>query len=188
MRKSFAISILVAGCVAASSMPISGAIACECVLPPSSLIPSAVPAQSDKIRASMAALMEQTGKLGSPNIEGVYPVGGESAPGLYFGMTRMNNSFDVVDMVAKEHGGAASLFVKVRGEYIRVATNVRNSDGSRAIGTILNPNGPAFAMINKGEAYYGDTIFFGEAFVTGYEPIRDCYKTIIGIYFVGVRK
>jgi hypothetical protein len=100
----------------------------------------------------------------------------------------MNNTFDVVDNVVKKHGGVATLFVRVGGEYVRVATSVRNGDGSRAIGTILNPNSPAFAMISSGEAYYGDAIFLEEPFVTGYEPIRDCYKYIIGIYFVAVKK
>jgi hypothetical protein len=39
---------------------------------------------------------------------------------------------------------------------VRVATNVRKNDGSRATGTILDPNGPVIAVIRKGEAYYGD--------------------------------
>ena len=68
----------------------------------------------------------------------------------------MNNSFDVVDEVTKENGGTATLFVKSGEEYVRVATNVKKDDGSRATGTILDPNGPAIVMIRKGEAYYGD--------------------------------
>jgi len=144
----------------------------------------------DKVRATMATLIEETRKLGTPHIKGAYPVGGKSAPGLYFGRTRMNNFFDVVDEVAKEQGGVVALFVKAGDEYVRVATNIRNSDGSRAIGTILDPNGPAIAMIKKGEEYYGDATILGRPFVTGYEPIRDFtkQKNVIGIYFVGSMK
>ena len=99
----------------------------------------------------------------------------------------MNNIHDVVDALAKEHGGVAALFVKARGEYIRVATSVRNGDGSRPIGTILDPNSTAFVTINRGVAYYGDANVLGQPFVIGYEPIWDCTKNVIGVYFVGAR-
>ncbi len=171
-RRSFIVSILAAGCFIATSM----------------LIPSVGTAQMDNVKASMAALISKTGKLGAPKIEGTDPVGGKSAPGLYFGTTKMNNLFDVVDEVAKEHGGTATLFVKAGDEYVRVATNVKKDDGSRAIGTILDPNGPAIAMIKKGEAYYGEATILGKPYITGYEPIRDAAKSVIGIYYVGYMK
>ncbi|HTS53154.1 MAG TPA: hypothetical protein VMH26_07765 [Burkholderiales bacterium] len=81
----------------------------------------------DKVKASMAALIAKTGKLGAPKIEGTDPVGGKSAPGLYFGTTKMNNFFDVVDEVVKENGGTATLFVKAGDEYVsrRAPTNTR---------------------------------------------------------------
>ncbi len=171
-RRSFVVSILAAGCFIATSM----------------LIPSVGAAQTDNVKASMAALIAKTGKLGAPKVEGTDPVGGKSAPGLYFGTTKMNNFFDVVDEVAKEHGGTATLFIKAGDEYVRVATNVKKDDGSRAIGTILDPNGPAITMIKKGEAYYGDATILGKPYITGYEPIRDAAKNVIGIYYVGYMK
>lgn len=171
-RRSFIVSILAVGCFIATSM----------------LIPSVGIAQMDKVKASMAALIAKTEKLGAPKIEGTDPVGGKSASGLYFGTTKMNNFFDVVDEVAKEHGGIATLFVKAGDEYVRVATNLKKDDGSRAIGTILDPNGPVIAMIKKGEAYYGEATVLGKPYVTGYEPIRDAAKNVIGIYFVGYMK
>ena len=70
-------------------------------------------AQADKVKTSMAALMAKTGALGAPKIEGVEPVGGKEAPALYFGSTKMNNSFDLVDAVAKEQGGVVTLFVQL---------------------------------------------------------------------------
>jgi Cache 3/Cache 2 fusion domain len=44
------------------------------------------------------------------------------------------------------------------------------------------------AMINKGEAYYGDAAIFGKPYVTGYEPIKDAAGKVIGICFVGYMK
>ena len=75
--------------------------------------------------------------------------------------------------------------VKAGDEYVRVTTNVKKDDGSRAIGTILDPNGPAIAMIRKGEAFYGEAIILGKPYLTGYEPIRDAPNNVIGIYYVG---
>jgi len=149
------------------------------------LLPGVGHAQLDKVRATMAALIEETSRLGTPRLKGVYPVGGKIAPGLYFGRTRMNNSFDLVDALAKERGGVVILFVKAGNEFVRVATNVKKSDGSRAVGTILDPNSPALAMIRKGEAYYGEATILGKPFFVGCQPIRDRTGNIIGLYYVG---
>jgi hypothetical protein len=145
-------------------------------------------AQTEKVKTAMASLIAKAGKLGPPKIEGTDSVGDKSVPDLYFGTTKMNKFFDVVDEVVKENGGTATLFVKAGAEYVRVATNVKKDDGSRAIGTILDPNGPAIAMIKKGEAYYGDATILGKPYITGYDPIKDTTGTVIGIYYVGYLK
>lgn len=136
----------------------------------------------------MAALMAKTKALGAPKIEGVDPIGGKEAPALYFGSPKINNSFDLVDALAREQGGVATLFAKSGDDFIRVSTNVKKDDGSRAIGTVLNPKGPVIAVIRKGESYYGDANILGKPYVTGYEPIRDAANNVIGIYFVGYPK
>jgi hypothetical protein len=64
---------------------------------------------------------------------------------LYFGSTKMNNNFSVVDAVAEQggRGMAATLFVKSGDQFIRVTTNVSTRVGSgRGIGTILTGPGP----------------------------------------------
>jgi hypothetical protein len=78
--------------------------------------------------------------------------------------------------------------VKSGEEYVRVATNVKKHDSSRATGTILDPSGPAIVMVPKGEAYDGDATILGKPYVTGYEPIRDASGHVIGIYYVGYLK
>ena len=79
------------------------------------LLASAANAQEARTAASMAALIDKTAKLGAPKIQGIEEVGGKSAPALYFGTTKMNNNFTVVDEVANEGGPGmvATLFVKV---------------------------------------------------------------------------
>ena len=152
------------------------------------LMPSAGNAQDARVAKSMAALKDQTAKLGAPKIEGKEAIGGHDAPALYFGSTKMNNSFTVVDEVAKDDGQGmtATLFVKGDDEYIRVATNVPMPDGRRAIGTFLE--GPALESIKAGKAHYGEVPILGTFYVAGYEPIKDAAGAIIGVYYVGYKK
>ena len=143
------------------------------------LLPNFVHAQTDKVKASMTDLKEKTAKLGPAKVDG---------SDLEFGATKINNNFEIVDEVVKEHGGTATLFMKSGNDYVRVATNVKKDDGSRAVGTVLDPHGPVYPMIQKGEAYYGDANILGKPYVTGYDPIRDASGKVIGIYYVGFLK
>jgi hypothetical protein len=74
----------------------------------------------------METLKSMTAKLGPPKLEGNEAVGGKDAPALYFGTTKINNTFDIVDAVGKEGGKGmtATFFAKGGDEYIRVSTNV----------------------------------------------------------------
>ena len=154
-------------------------------------------AQEARTAASMAALQDKTAKLGAPKIEGDERVGGKSAPALYFGSTKMNNNFTIVDEVATESGPGmmATLFVKVgvqqavaaaSEEYIRVATTVRLPDGRRAVGTVLGP--PALESIKAGHPFHGEVAVLGTQYITDYEPIKDASGETIGAYFVGYKK
>src|SRR6516165_5742762 len=172
-RKNLFVGILAAGCIAASVVA-----------------PSVGYAQADpRVTQSMDTLKAMTTKLGAPKLEGNEAVGGKGAPALYFGTTKINNNFDLVDAVGKDDGKGmtATLFAKGGDEYIRVSTNVPNPDGSgRAVGTVLA--GPALEAIKAGKAYYGEVPILGTPYITGYEPIKDSSGAQIGVYYVGYRK
>ncbi|PSJ56907.1 Cache 3/Cache 2 fusion domain-containing protein [Pseudaminobacter soli (ex Li et al. 2025)] len=152
------------------------------------LVPMTALAQDSKVTAAMELLKSKANELGPPKIEGTDAVAGKEVPAIYFGSTKMNNNFTLVDEVVKEAGGTATIFVKSGDEYVRVATNVKKDDGSRAIGTILDPKGKAIESVKKGEAFYGEVDILGKPYVTGYDPIRDADKHVIGIYYVGYLK
>jgi hypothetical protein len=143
---------------------------------------------AEKVKQAMAQLKAKTAKLGAPKVQGEDAVAGKTVPALYFGQTKMNNNFAVVDEVKKDVGGTATLFVKSGEDFVRVATNVMKDDGTRAIGTMLDPKGKAIAAIRGGQAYYGEADILGKPYVTGYEPIRDASGGVIGIYYVGYLK
>jgi hypothetical protein len=152
-------------------------------------LPAMGHAQStENVKQAMTILKAKTAKLGAPGIKGEEAVAGKPVPALYFGSTKMNNNFVVVDEVKQEMGGTATLFVKSGEDFVRVATNVQKDDGSRAIGTVLDPKGKAIAAIRGGGPYYGEADILGKAYVTGYEPMRDPSGNVIGIYYVGYLK
>jgi hypothetical protein len=154
------------------------------------LMPSQGQAQTDpRVQKSMEILKSMTAKLGAPKIQGTEQVGGKDAPALYFGSTKLNNNFEIVDAIGREDGKGmtATLFVKGGEEYIRVSTSVPKPDGSgRAIGTVLA--GPALEAIKQGKAYYGDVPILGVPYTTGYEPMRDSSGNMLGVYYVGYKK
>src|SRR5262249_40890236 len=118
------------------------------------LMAGSASAQDERSTTSMAALKAKTAKLGAPKIEGTEKVRGKSVPVLYFGSTKMNNNFTVVDEIGNEDPGMnATLFVKSGGEFIRVATSVRLPDSRRAVGTVLAP--PALDSIKAGKSFDG---------------------------------
>ena len=171
-RKNFIVGLLAAACFIASSM----------------LMPSAGNAQADpKVAKAMADLKAATAKLGAPKVDGKEAVSGKDASALYFGTTKINNNFAVVDDVVKANSGTATLFAKTGDEYVRVSTNVPKDNG-RATGTILDPRGKAIVEINAGKAFYGEVDILGKPYITGYEPIKDAAGAVIGIYYVGYAK
>jgi Cache 3/Cache 2 fusion domain len=160
-RRSFILTILATGFFIANA----------------TLAPDLGTAQADKVKTAMADLKARAEKIGAPKVEG---------KDLYFGTTKVDNS--VVDAVAKEHGGAATIFVKAGPVYVRVGTTVKKEDGASAVGTPLDVKSSATARLNSGEAYYGDATVFGKSYDAGYEPIKDASGAVIGAYFVGQPK
>jgi hypothetical protein len=132
-------------------------------------------AQSDKVKTSMQALVAEANKLGAPRAEG---------DNLYFGTTKINGDYTIVDSIKAKHGGTATLFIKKGNNFIRVSTNVMKG-AERAVGTQLDPNGPAIAANRQGNAYFGIVDILGKLFDTGYEPIKTAKGEVIGIYYVG---
>ena len=138
-----------------------------------------------KVKAAMTLLKSVSEILGSAKIEGTDAIEGNAVPAVFFGATKMNNNFSLVDEIVKQVGGTATIFVKSGADYVRVATNVKRDDGSRAIGTILDPKGKVIEFINRNEAFYGEATILGKPYLTGYEPMHDAQNNVIGIYYFG---
>jgi len=97
------------------------------------------------------------------------------------GETPLNNNDALVDAVAAQVGGTATIFL---GD-TRIATNVTGTDGRRAVGTKLARNAAYDAVLRRGEPFRGIVDILGVPFITGYDPIRDADGKVIGILYVG---
>ncbi len=100
---------------------------------------------------------------------------------LYKGETQMNDNFAVIDQIGSLTGDTVTIF---QGE-TRVATNVKNPSGDRALGTQAAQNVIA-ATLQKGEIFIGNAMVVGISSQTAYKPIRNNKGEIIGMFYVGV--
>ena len=127
----------------------------------------------DRVTASVNVAWDQLKRQGEP-----FRV---SDGKLLAGGVALNGRFDLVDHVRDMVGGVATVFM---GD-VRIATNVKKDDGSRAVGTKLAP-GPAYdAVFKLGQPYRGKADILGRRYVTAYDPIRDETGRTVGVLFVG---
>ncbi len=102
----------------------------------------------------------------------------------------------VVDDVKGLVGETATIFQRMneRGDMLRVATNVRDSQGRRAIGTYIpaiNPDGspnPVVAAVLGGKTYHGRAYVVNAWYLTAYEPLRDKAGKLVGMIYAGIKQ
>jgi len=141
----------------------------------------------DQANSAMRLLKERGTALGAPAINGSIQIEDKLLPNLVLGETPLTNRVDLVDDVTRLLGGTATVFVKSGTNFVRVTTNVLRSDGSRAIGTTLNPNGKAIIALRNGQAFHGVVDILGEPYITRYDPLIDADHHVIGACFVGYK-
>jgi len=111
--------------------------------------------------------------------------------GTVYGGVLLNRNYEIVDKVkhtvyenVKYKGqdiGTATIFQ----DDLRISTNVRNQDGTRAIGTRVSEE-VYNQVIVQGEPWIDRAYVVNNWYITAYEPIRDAYNRIIGILYVGI--
>jgi len=95
--------------------------------------------------------------------------------------------YDLVDTVSSQLNIVATIFVKEKENYRRVATNIITNEGKRAIDTFLDTKGKAYAAVQSGEKYIGAAAIMGNDYITLYKPVfEQGTKNVIGILFIGI--
>jgi len=114
-----------------------------------------------------------------------------SLVGVLYGGTLLNRNYEIVDRVKqtvyqkiKYKGrdiGTATIF---QGD-VRISTNVRTEDGSRAIATRVSEE-VYEQVLTKGLDWVDRAFVVSDWYKTAYEPIRDINGRTIGILYVGI--
>jgi two-component system NtrC family sensor kinase len=116
---------------------------------------------------------------------------GNNFIGVAYAGVLLNRNFEIVDKIKQtvfqnvvykgKDIGTATIFL----DDLRVSTNVKNEDGSRAIGTraaedVYNQ------VVKEGKQWIGRAYVVNNWYITAYEPIRNINGKIIGILYVGI--
>jgi two-component system, NtrC family, sensor kinase len=115
---------------------------------------------------------------------------GELIGALYGGLL-FNRNYDLVDEVKnivfkgeryQGHDiGTATIF---QGD-LRIATNVLDAQGQRAVGTRVSREVQE-AVLEKGESWVAPAFVVRAWYITAYQPIRDIDDRIVGMLYVGM--
>jgi methyl-accepting chemotaxis protein len=100
----------------------------------------------------------------------------------------------VVDPIQSLTGAACTVFQRMNteGDMLRVATNVKNKDGRRAIGTYIphrmadGSENAVVASVLAGQNYVGRAFVVDSWYLAAYQPLRNAAGEISGMLFVGV--
>lgn len=142
---------------------------------------------SEKIGSAMALLKQRGASLGKPKLDGSIKLNQLELPNLKLGDTPVAASNTLVDDITALLGGSATIFVKSGDAFYRISTNIRQDDGSRAIGTQLAPDGKAIQALNQGKSFRGLVKILGQPYLSCYEPIFDDQGQVIGIWYIGYK-
>jgi two-component system NtrC family sensor kinase len=111
--------------------------------------------------------------------------------GILYGGNVLNRDIELVDEIRDtvfqaaqykgKNEGTATIF---QGCY-RIATNVVNADGERAIGTLVSAEVHE-RVLDNGERWVDRAFVVNDWYITAYEPIRNMAGEVIGMLYVGV--
>ena len=140
-----------------------------------------------QVASGMRVLEDQSRLRGAPSLQGESMIGSKTVPNLHLGTESQVLNFAMVDHVKELAGGTATLFAWNGADFIRVTTNVLKPDGTRAVGTILDPKGKAFAALTRGQTFNGVIEILATPYTTSYVPMLDAKGTLVGAWYTGYR-
>jgi methyl-accepting chemotaxis protein len=140
-----------------------------------------------QVDTGMRILEEQSRLSGAVSLNGAATVAGKQVPDLHLGSQSQVLNFTIVDHVKQLAGGTATLFVWDGNDFVRVSTNVLKPDGSRAVGTVLDRKGKAYAALSQGQPFSGVVEILGAPYITRYVPMLDAGGKLAGAWYTGYR-
>ena len=111
--------------------------------------------------------------------------------GVLDGGVLITRNYEIVDKIRRtvfkeeEYKGRPVGTATIFQNDVRVSTNVRLADGTRAIGTQASAE-VADAVLSRGETWRGRAFVVQDWYLAAYAPIRDVSGATIGMLYVGV--
>ncbi len=119
----------------------------------------------------------------------VFTAGGRFV-GVLVGGVLLNRNYEIVDKIRTtvfkgeaykgQQVGTATIFQ----DDVRISTNVRNADGTRAITTRVSAE-VAEAVLKSGDTWRSRAFVVNDWYISAYEPIRNLLGNTIGMLYVG---
>ncbi|MGL4370261.1 MAG: Cache 3/Cache 2 fusion domain-containing protein, partial [Spirochaetota bacterium] len=100
----------------------------------------------------------------------------------------IDGRFEMVDDMRKDLEIVSTVFVKDGSDYRRVITSITRENGERIVGTLLGKDSAAYPSLREGKQFIGDAAILGAPYLTGYRPVFDGNKNVIGVLFIGIQK
>ncbi len=145
------------------------------------------------IETPMARTREETFETAGMLLEATAPIFDqqEKLIGIIYGGVMLNRNYEIVDKIKQtvfedliydgKDIGTATIFQ----DDVRISTNVKNEDGSRAIRTRVSEE-VYNQVVLEGEPWIGRAYVVNNWYITAYEPIKNINNEIIGILYVGI--
>ena len=111
--------------------------------------------------------------------------------GVLYGGILLNRNYKIVDDIKQtvfegiQYNGKDIGTATIFQDDVRISTNVKNSDGSRAIGTRVSEE-VYNQVVLDGKPWIGRAYVVNDWYITAYEPIRNIHYETIGILYVGI--
>ena len=139
-----------------------------------------------RVDAALGLLRDACRRVGAATVDGTVELNGREVPSLHLGgMPLGEATISMVDAVSGRTGCGATVFVLDGEKFVRVATSVKQADGKRATGTLLNPKGVAYHHLSKGKTYNGAVYVLGTPVTAAYEPLFSREGKVIGAIYAG---
>lgn len=142
---------------------------------------------SSQVQTGMRMLQAEGLRRGAPAAANSVSFANRQVPDLRLGGESQVGNYAVVDQVKKLAGGTATLFAFSGTDFVRVSTNVLKPDGSRAVGTLLDSKGKAYAALLQGQSFNGVVDILGVPYTTSYVPMVDANHKMVGAWYTGYR-
>jgi methyl-accepting chemotaxis protein-2 (aspartate sensor receptor) len=108
-------------------------------------------------------------------------IGDKEAPLLKAGSTILDQNTEIVDRFYNTTHAAGSVFVRSGEDFMRISSTLKDENGNRIIGSLLDRSQPAYKNLIEGAGYTGKADIGGREYMSAYAPVKDAQGRVVGV-------